>query len=285
MYETGDSPGTVSLRSLLAGEAARAPATDMDLRGLVARMVRGGFPGAVDLPHAAAVRFNSDYLDQISRVDIDFDDRLDHDPAKVSTLLRSLARNTATEARVATLVSDVAGADGGPSRSTVERYLASLRKVFILEEQPAWSPGIRSAAVLRTAPKRHLVDVCLAAAALNVDETRLMRDLNTLGLFFESFVHQHLLAYAAVVDAHVFHYRDSNGLEVDAVIQTRAGDWVAAEVKLGPGQVDAAAERLLKLAKLVDGQPAAGLVVIVPTGFAYTRQDGVRVVPLSLLGP
>lgn len=285
LQETGHSTGAVSLRDLMDGAPVRVPETHLDLKTLVARLVRGGFPGALNLSQEAARRFNSDYLDQISRVDIDFDDRLDHDPAKLRSLLGSLARNTATEARISTLVTDLSGADGGPSRSTVERYLSSLRRTFILEEQPAWAPAIRSSVTLRTAPKRHLVDVCLAAAALNVDENRLLLDLRTLGLFFESFVHQHLLTYSAGLDAQVLHYRDSYGLEVDAIVQTRSGQWAAFEVKMGPGQVEAAAQQLLKLATQTEGQPPSALVVILPTGFAYTRPDGVSVVPLSHLGP
>lgn len=285
MYETGHSPGSVSLAALMAGEPPRAPATDLDLPGLVTRLVQGGFPGSLNLKQHEARRFNTDYLDQVSRLDVESDGRLDHDPNRVSALLRSLARNTATEARIATLVADLAGEEGRASRSTIDAYLTSLRRVFILEEQPAWAPSLRSAVTLRKSPKRHLVDVALAAAALNAEEDRLLRDPNTLGLLFESFVHQHLLTYSGDLDATLFHYRDSNGLEVDAVIQTRAGDWMALEVKLGAGQVDAAAQNLLKVRDLVTESSPAALVVVTPTGFAYTRPDGVRVVPLSLLGP
>src|SRR5690606_18488719 len=216
---------------------------------------------------------------------IDFDDRLDHDPAKLRSLLGSLARNTATEGRISPLVTALSPADAGPSASTVDRHLYSQRRSLIRQKQHAIAPAIRTPVTLRTAPKRHLVDVCLAAAARNVDENRLLLDLRTLGLFFESFVHQHLLTYSAGLDAQVFHYRDSYGLEVDAIVQTRSGQWAAFEVKLGPGQVEAAAQQLLKLATQTEGQPPSALVVILPTGFAYTRPDGVSVVPLSHLGP
>ena len=285
LYETGHSPGTVSSAALLAGEPAAAAPSDLDLRDLVARMVRGGFPGSLGLSQADARRFNLDYLDQMSRLDVESDGRIDHDPIRVSALLRSLARNTATEARVSTLVADLAGEDGSASRGAIESYLTSLRRVFLLEEQPAWSTALRSAATLRKAPKRHLVDVALAAAALSTDDARLLRDPNTLGLMFESFVYQHLVTYFDELDVNVFHYRDSSGLEADAIIQTRSGEWLAIEVKLGAGQVDAAAQSLLKLRELIAGSPPAALIVITATGYAYTRPDGVRVVPLSLLGP
>lgn len=285
LAETGHSSGLVSLFNLFAGQPARAPASDLDLPGLVARLVRGGFPAAQKLTEAASRRFNSDYLDQMARVDIAGDGRLDHDPRKVSALLRSLARNTATEARTATLASDLKGDDGPLARATIDRYLDSLQRVFLLEEQPAWSPALRSSATLRNAPKRHLVDAALAAAALDCDATRLLRDPNTLGLLFESFVYQHLLVYAADLDATVFHYRDSNGLEVDAVLQRPSGGWLALEVRLGAGQVDAAADNLLRMRDIVAADPPAALVVVVPTGYAYARPDGVNVVPLAHLGP
>ncbi|HRP48199.1 MAG TPA: DUF4143 domain-containing protein [Trueperaceae bacterium] len=285
MLETGHSTGAVSLAALIAGEPARAPANDLELIGLVERLVRGGFPGALRLTHEAARRFNSDYLDQMSRVDIASDGRLDHDPHKVSALLRSIARNTATEARTATLASDLSGGEGPLARATIDRYLDSLRRVFLLEEQPAWSPALRSSATLRKAPKRHLVDVALAAAALNSDAPRLLRDPNTLGFAFESFVYQHLLAYGAELDATVYHYRDSNGLEADAILQTPSGDWLALEVKLGANQIDAAALNLQRVSETVATSPPTALVVITPTGYAYQRADGVNVVPLSLLGP
>ncbi len=285
MFESGHSPGLVSLAALFGGESARAPTSDLDLSGLVERLVRGGFPGALNLTYDAARRFNSDYLDQMSRIDIGGDGRLDHDPHKVSALLRSLARNTATEARISTLKSDLSGEESSVARATIDRYLDSLRRVFLLEEQPAWSPALRSSATLRKSPKRHLVDAGLAAAALNSDTVRLMRDLNTLGFLFESFVYQHLLVYGAEMNATVYHYRDSNGLEADALLQVPSGDWMALEVKLGIGQVDEAAQNLLRLRDTVATDPPAALVIITPTGYAYTRADGVRVVPLSLLGP
>ncbi len=285
MFESGHSPGLVSLAALFAGEPARASATDLELPGLVDRLVRGGLPGALKLTQEAARRFNIDYLDQMSRVDIGGDGRLDHDPHKVSALLRSIARNTASEARIATLASDLSGDEGGFARTTIDRYLDSLRRVFLLEEQPAWSPALRSSAVLRKAPKRHLVDAALAVAALNSDARRLMKDPNTLGLVFESFVYQHLLVYGAELGATVYHYRDSNGLEADAVLQSSSGDWMAFEMKLGVGQVDAAARNLLRLRDTVAADPPVALVVITATGYAYLRPDGVSVVPISLLGP
>lgn len=283
--ETGDSAGAVSLAALFAGEPCQATVSDVPLAAVVERIVKGGFPATLPLSLAAAKQFNSDYLDQISRVDIEADGRLDHDPVKVRALLRSLARNVATEARVSTLIADLYEERTELARTSVYRYLDTLTRVFLLEEQPAWSTRLRSSATLRKAPKRHLVEVALAAAALNADEHRLRRDPLTLGLLFESSVYQNLLVYAAGTGAAPYHYRDSYGREIDIVLQAPGGAWLGVEVKLGAGQVEAAAANLLAIAGDVDAQPPTGLLVITATGYAYTRPDGVRVVPITLLGP
>lgn len=286
LFETGHSTGSVPLAALFRGEPVRSADSELGLAGLVGRLVRGGLPGALRLEPTDARQFNRDYLDQMSRIDIAGDGRRpDHDPHRVFALLRSLARNTATEARVATLVSDLSGDDGASTRPTINAYLDSLRRVFMLEEQPAWSAALRSSKRLRTAPKRHLVDAALAVAALDSDENRLLRDPHTLGLIFESFVYQHLLVYGDELDATVYHYRDSGGLEADAILQTPSGAWTAAQVKLGHRQVDEAAANLLRVRDSVAAEPPAALVVITPTGYAYTRSDGVSVVPLAHLGP
>lgn len=166
-----------------------------------------------------------------------------------------------------------------------DRYLNSLRRVFLLEEQPAWSPALRSSTTLRKAPKRRLVAAALAAAALEPDARRLLRDPSTLGVIFESFVFQHLLVSGDELGARLYHRRDSFALEADAVLQTPSGAWIAVEVELGGGQIESAAHNLLRVRDAAAAEPPAALVVITRTGYAYTRRDGVSVVPLSPLGP
>jgi len=160
--------------------------------------------------------------------------------------------------------------------------------VFVVEDLPTWSPALRSRTVLRAAPTRHFVDPSLAVAALGADPDRLLRDVKTLGLLFESLVVRDLRVFAQALDATLYHYRDAAGLEVDAIVERRDGTWAAFEVKLGPGAVDDAARSLLRLAGRVDttrhGQPAC-LVVMTGWGYGYRRPDGVDVVPLGALGP
>jgi hypothetical protein len=165
-------------------------------------------------------------------------------------------------------------------------YIAALTRLFVVEDLPAWSPALRSRSVLRTAATRHFVDPSLAVAALDARPERLLRDVRTLGLLFESLVVRDLRVYAQALDATVLHYRDNTGLEADAVVQRRGGEWAAFEVKLGQAAIDEAAANLLQLADRVDaatqGKPSA-LAVISGWGYAYRRPDGVDVIPIGTL--
>ena len=203
-------------------------------------------------------------------------------------LLASLARNVATEVSASVLAADAGGAEGPLSRNTVADYLDVLERLMILESQPAWAPHLRSKAILRSSHKRHFVDPSLAVAALGARPERLLRDIELLGLLFESLVVRDLRVLAQPLDGRVSHYRDNTGLEVDAIVQLADGRWAAFEVKLGIGAVDQAAASLLKFAGIVDttksGEPAA-LAVITSTGYGYTRPDGVAVIPIGALGP
>ncbi|HUX71436.1 MAG TPA: DUF4143 domain-containing protein [Cellulomonadaceae bacterium] len=174
------------------------------------------------------------------------------------------------------------------SRPSAHEYQDALIRPMVLELQPAWSTHLRSRARLRDRPCTHLVDPSLAAAALDATPAKLLRDLNTLGLLFESLVVRDLRVYADAADAAVYHYRDSDGLEVDAIVEERDGTWGAFEVTLGTGQIDHAAAQLLRFAEKVDttkvGAPAV-LGVITANGYGLTRPDGVVTIPIGTLGP
>ena len=288
LFETGHANGSISLRELFGESPARAENTGITVGDLSERIVVGGWPGNLTNGVAQATRAVRDYLEETRRVDVRrVDDRV-RDPAKVGRLLRSLARNVATEATIATLSIDAGGADGALARDTVSDYITALERLMIVEEQPAWSTHLRSKARIRSAPKRHFVDPSIAAAALRVTPDRLFADLNLFGLLFESLVVRDLRIYAQANDATVLHYRDSTGLEVDAIVERADGKWGAFEIKLGQGQVNAAAASLLTFAERVDtskcGAPSV-LAVIVGTGYGYTRPDGVAVIPIGAFGP
>ncbi|WP_454050990.1 ATP-binding protein [Cellulomonas sp. Marseille-Q8402] len=288
LFETGDSTGEMSLGQLLRGgrPAARDPGTSV--RDVTDALVRGGWPLHLGMDVADAARANVDYLRTVAEVDIPRLDGTRRDPARTSRFLQALARNTAMELRVTRLAADVDAGNGLLARTTAYDYLAALRRLMVLDELPPWATHLRSRAVLRTSPRIHLSDPSLSAAALGAGTDRLLSDLNCLGLLFESLVVRDTRVYAEPLDARVHHYRDSDGLEIDLVVQTRDGAWGAFEVTLGPGQVDEAARHLLAFAAKVDtdrtGEPAV-LAVITATGYGYTRPDGVVVVPVGTFGP
>jgi predicted AAA+ superfamily ATPase len=288
LLESGESTGALSLRALLAGERPTAEASALTVPDVARLVVRGGWPLHLGLGDAAAAQANLDYLRTIAEIDVGRLDGTRRDPATAMRVLRALARNTGMEQKVARLAAEVDGDDGPTARSTLYDYLPALRRLLLLEEQPAWSPHLRSRATLRKAPRTHLVDPSLAAAALGAGSDRLLGDLRTLGLLFESLVVRDLRVYADPLAAVVHHHRDSAGREVDAVVQLPDGTWGAFEVKLGTGQVDQAAAGLLDFADSIDtrrsGVPAV-LGVITSTGYGLTRPDGVVVVPIGHLGP
>lgn len=288
LFESGGSTGEVSVAELLAGGPAQASDPGLTVAALAREVSVGGWPGLRELPVESALRAVRGYLDEIRRVDIDRVDGARRDPEKVQQLLRSLARHVATHASLTTLAADTGGSEGPLKRDTVSHYLEVLTRLMVVEDQPAWAPHLRSRARLRGAAKRHFVDPSLAVAALVSNPEGLLSDLELLGLLFESLVVRDLRVYAQAADAQVLQYRDSNGLEVDAIVRSADGRWAAFEVKLGPSQVDQGAANLKRFAALVDtktGDGPAALAVVTGFGYGYARDDGVSVIPIGALGP
>ena len=289
LHETGRSTGRASLRSLLAGEEQRAPAAELPIAELAELVAVGGWPANIGSSPASALRLNRGYLEDIRRTDILRVSGKKRDPVRVGRLLRSLGRNVATPVTLAKLAEDV-GDNGRPLKTdTVTAYLDALERLMVVENQPAWSPHLRSRATLRSTPVRHFVDPSLAVAALRTSPKALLADLEYLGFLFESMVIRDLRIYAQTVDAQVFHYREKDGLEVDAVVETADGRWAAFEIKLGERWVEEGAANLRRLAKRMaeteHGRPAA-LAVILPSGYGYAGGDGdVGVIPIGALGP
>ncbi len=289
LFESGLSDGSISLGDLLKGGRARSGDIGLELGDLAEATVRGGWPALRELSVEDAMKGVTDYLEEISRTDINRVDGRDRDPQRVRRLLHSLARNVATHAAKATLAAD--SADGGDSplkQHTVGEYLSALQRLFVVEDQPPWEPHLRSRSILRKSPKRHFVDPSLAAAALGADPPALLRDLNLFGLLFESLVVRDLRVYSQPMRGEVRQFRDNKGLEVDAIVESVAG-WSAFEIKLGgPAAIEEGTANLLKFAREVDtrrsGEPAA-LGVIVAGGYGYVREDGIQVIPITALGP
>ena len=296
LWESGVSAGTVSLGRLIEDgfEAEHRPSPvggsspPDELREVIDWLLRGGWPLTQRLAARDAQEYARDYLDEVCRVDVPEAAGARHSPRRVRRLLASLARNSASEASLVTLASDM-GEDGTVARQTVSTYLDALSRIFVYESQPAWKARLLSRTTLRSSPKHHLVDPSLAAAAVGASVDALFGDRQALGMLFESMALRDLRVYAQANRSTVFHYRDKSKLEVDAVVERDDGRWMAVEVKLGaPAAVEEAARALLTLRAKVDTSvsgPAGALVVITSTGQPYMREDGVGVAPLTALRP
>lgn len=289
LFEADRSTGAISLNRLLEGEFAPSPDPGLGVRDLAEEISRGGWPATRGLALKSALQSARDYLDEIRRTDIGAVDGVSRDPEKVGQLLRSLARHVSTSAATRTLARDVGGAAGPLQDETAAEYLGSLTRLFAVEDQPAWAPHLRSRHQLRRAPKRHFVDPSLAVAALATGPEALLRDLNFLGLLFESLVVRDLRIYAQTVSGRVLQYRDNKGIEADAIVIADDGRWAAFEIKLGAGPlVDQGADSLKRFYRQIDttksGEPSA-LGVVVGTGYGYERDDGIKVIPIGALGP
>jgi uncharacterized protein len=286
--ELGYSTGIIKISDLLQGSFPNFYDSGISLDFIIDKMLIGGWPALLNENTKNALKMNSGYVDLLCEVDMSRVSGVKRDPLKVRSLLRSTARNTATLVDNKTLEQDVKTSDRNElSRNTVSEYLDALSRLMILFEQPAFNPHIRSSASLRKSPKRHLCDTSLAAAALGLDKESLLKDIKYTGFLFESLATHELNVYAKANDANVFHYNDSYGLEVDAIVQKRNGDYAAFEIKLGVGYIDEAAENLKKFAGNIDTakmELPKSLNIITGTGMSYRRPDGINVISLASLG-
>jgi len=286
--ELGFSSGKISMKSLFEGAGTDVYDKPTDLEFIIEKIIIGGFPALIGKNMSQAMDLNRAYIDLLAEVDMSRVSSVKRDPLKVRNLLRSIARNTATIVEISTLAADIHEKENSDlSRPTIYDYLDALDRLMITEEQPAWNTHIRSSASLRKAPKRHFTDVCLSVAAIGADNDSLLADLNFTGFLFESLVVHELRVYAQTNDAKVYYYRDSGGLEVDAIVQKYNGDWLAFEIKLGTGQIEEAATNLKKLVSVLDTEKVKqpkSLNIIIGTGISYTRTDGINVISIASLG-
>jgi len=292
LWETGESSGEMSLGSMLAGEDLSATSS-AGLLDIASFIVRGGWPESVELPPADPTLLPRSYIDQTVTDDIRRTEPTAHDPMLARRIIASLARNESTMARKVTIARDATAAeedgdDGQDDTRFLTPYLSALEKLYLLADQPAWFPALRSPVRIRVAPKRHLCDPSLAAAALGATKESLLSDMKTLGNLFEALCVHDLRVYAQALGATIFHYHDNSGLEADAIVELPNQDWAAFEIKLGHDQVDKAATSLMRLsAKMERGgqRPPCCLGVICGISpYGYRRPDGVYVIPITTLG-
>jgi len=286
--ELGYSTGTVKMSDLLAGTLGEFYESAVPLELIIDRICIGGWPSLIGETTSNALNMNRSYVDLLCEVDMSRVSGVKRNPNKVRSLLRSLARNTSTLVDNSTLEEDMKIKENNElSRNTISEYLNALSRLMILYEQPAFNLHIRSSASLRKSPKRHLCDTSLAVAALGLEKESLIKDIKYAGFLFESLAIHELNVYAKANDATVFHYNDSYGYEVDAIVQRRNGDYAAFEIKLGVGFIDKAAENLKNFVANIDTtkmELPKTLNIITGTGMSYRRPDGINVISVASLG-
>lgn len=289
LWESGDSTGEVSLGSLFEGEAAVSGSSEIALKDVAFLVCRGGWPMAIGLEGEIALDQAFDYVDAIVHYDINRADGVRKDPDRVRRVLRSFARHQGQQVPYSTISADIAANETqGTSDDTISQYASALRRIFVVEDMPAWKPNLRSKAAIRTTDARYFVDPSIAASSLGVGPEALLGDLNTMGFLFETMAVRDLRVYAQALRGLVRHFRDSSGLECDAVVCLRDGSYGLVEIKLGGDSLIAeGASTLAEVSKKIDttrmGSPSFMMVLTAVGDFAYRRKDGVLVVPIGCL--
>lgn len=288
LFESKDSNGQISLADLFQGRDISA-ADDHSIEDIAFFICRGGWPAALNQTEKVALKQAFDYYDAVVSDDISRVDGLKRDPERTKRIMKSYARNVATQASLETVRTDVISNDLETfDKESLYGYLNALKRIFVIEDSPAWNPNLRSKTAIRTSDTRYFVDPSIATTALGIGPMDLINDLQLMGLLFENLCVRDLRIYADALNGNVYHYRDKTGLECDAVIHLRNGSYGLVEVKLGGDKlIREGAQSLLKLADKIDTekmkQPAFLMVLCGVAPFAYRREDGVFVVPIACL--
>ena len=289
LYESGDSTGEVSLKDLFDGAAEIDGASELDIDRLAFLVCRGGWPQAVDMRDEIALDQAMDYYDAVVRSDINRADGVQKNSEEVHRLMRSYARNQGSQIPNTVLAQDVSANDEvSMSDETVAAYVSALRKIFVVEDMPAWNPNLRFRTAIRSSDTRYYIDPSIAAAALGIGPNDLVNDLKTFGFLFETLCIRDLRVFADSLNGEVYHYRDRDGQECDAVAHLRNGKYGLIEIKLGGDRlIEEGAKSLKAMEAKIDTDKMNApsfLMVLTGTGdYAYRRQDGVYVVPIGCL--
>lgn len=289
LYESSDSTGDVSLKQLFDKNFEIDGSSNITLERLAFLICRGGWPRAIDMRDEIALDQALDYYDAVVRSDINRADNIEKNPERVKKLMRSLARNQGGQVSNSTLAKDIETSDGLKiSDDTVVSYIKALRKIFVIEDMEAWNPNLRSKTAIRTSATRYYVDPSIASASLGIGPNDLLNDLHTFGLLFETLCMRDLRIYADSLNGDVYHYRDKDDLECDAVIHLRNGQYGLIEVKLGGEKLIEEGVKNLKLLKdkidIYKMNSPSFLMVLTGIGnYPYKREDGIYVVPIGSL--
>ena len=290
LFESGESTGEISLKELFKQPKEILAQNKLDnLNKLAFLICRGGWPGALGIEDAIALEQAFDYFDAIVNSDISRVDNVQRDSERAKRLMKSYARHQGTQTANTVIRDDILANDAESlTEDTVYAYTNALRKIFVIEDMPAWNPNLRSKTAIRTSDTRYFIDPSIATASLGLGPDDLVKDLNTMGLFFETLCVRDLRVYAESLDGQVYHYRDKSGLECDTVIHLRNGSFGLVEIKLGGDTlIEEGVQNLKKFSAKIDTKKMKDpsfLMVLTGTGkFAYRRDDGVYVVPVGCL--
>ena len=289
LWESGDSTGEVSLTDLFTTPQQIAGMTSEGLERMAFLACRGGWPLATNMPDDIALDQAFDYVEAVEKRDISLADGVNRDAERTHRLLRSYARHQGAQVSYGTIKADLlANGSDNFDEGTIASYISALKKIFVIEDAEAWNPNLRSKTAIRTSDTRYFTDPSIATAALGLGPSDLIGDLNTFGLIFETLCMRDLRVYAEALNGKVYHYRDKNGLECDAVVHLRNGSYGLVEIKLGGDELISEGVATLKeLAGKIDTgrmkQPSFLMVLTAVGPYAYRREDGVYVVPVGCL--
>jgi len=287
LYESGESSGDISLSDIFNGRTDMIGKSRITLEQIAYVVTRGGWPAAINEKNEdVAIKKAYDYYEAVVNEDISKIDGIDKSPERVRSLMRSLSRNISSEAGTTTILSDLKANEESISQVTVDQYINALKKLFVVDDLPAWSPNLRSKTAIRTTAKRHFTDPSIAATSLRAKPKRLLSEFKTFGFLFESLCIRDLRVYADSNDGNVYHYRDKSGVEIDAIIQLNDGRWGAVEIKMGAGYIEESAKKLLSFKDNIDTSrmpEPSFLMVLTATETAFQLDNGVWVVPLCSL--
>ena len=290
LWESGDSTGDVSLGGLFSSENEVDGTSNLEIRRIAFLVCRGGWPKAsLKTNESAALIEAREYVESVCRNDISRVDDVQRNAELARRLMRSYSRHQGAQVSVATILADIKSNEASDTtEATVTSYINALKRIFVIEDMAAWNPNLRSKTAIRSSDTRYFTDPSIAAAALGLGPDDLLDDPNTFGLLFETMAVRDLRVYAEALGGQVYHYRDKNGLECDAIVHLRNGRYGLIEIKLGGDNlIEAGATTLKKLASKIDTDkmksPSFMMVLTAIGEYAYRRLDGVLVVPIGCL--
>lgn len=290
LLESGESNGSVSLAELFNANYEVSSSVESDIEELAFLICRGGWPKAIGKTVKVALQQAIDYYDAVVNSDISRVDDKERNPERAKLLMRSYSRNIGSQAKFEEMRQDILGNDiDSFSIDTLYDYLKALKKIFVIEDAPAWNPNLRSKTAIRNTDTRYFVDPSIATASMGLGPKDLINDLNTMGLFFENLCIRDLRIYAQTIGGEIYHYRDRSGLECDAVVHLRNGSYGLVEIKLGGDKlIEEGATTLKKFERIIDTTKMKTLsfkMILTGVGnYAFKRPDGILVVPIRSLG-